>query len=563
MKTLQASPQSIKSILSRYEFIIPEFQRPYSWEVDQCNQLCDDLFTFLDRLVSQGDSANTEQYFLGSIVVYPKEKDPEIWMVVDGQQRITTLLILIRLLFEGAGTHTALRKLYCKTDSETDEVISGEYRLESLVLAGDGRDDRRDFQRVMNLEQSGWVDKHNPYYQNMEAMKNQLNGWWGEKTEVQRKKALEFFRNKVMMLPIVCDSVGDALTLFQIINDRGMRLTDADIFKATIYQKMASDKERKDFIRRWNKLSDHLTLFRIHMHIIRAREGEIDKEVGLRPFIQKYFDGLDAQKPDLESIVRCLESYHAINEQETTCSGEDFMHDESIYRAILEKYTNVYCGYPMYVFLHKYGQLEGDQFVLSSKQDEYIALLQDTVRYFYAKGIVYNAVNTIKDTTFKVCAAISAGKNYIDIYKDNLKSDKNAFEIKLSRNDFGRYHQGILRLCASLNGKQNRAEYAATIRSCQLEHILPRSWAHYDRWNSESHEEAIDKIGNHVPLEWKLNIKASDEFFKRKQERYKDSKIQDALDLSSKQPHSWLPADVESRQKVSVDRLRKFFASIF
>ena len=53
MKALQATPQSIGHIFSNHEFIIPDFQRPYSWEVEQCEQLWTDISSFLDMLVSR------------------------------------------------------------------------------------------------------------------------------------------------------------------------------------------------------------------------------------------------------------------------------------------------------------------------------------------------------------------------------------------------------------------------------------------------------------------------------------------------------------------------------
>ena len=558
MKALQASPKSIWNIFSEHEFVIPDFQRPYSWEGDQCEQLWIDISSFLDELIDE-NRKNEEQYFMGSMVVYPDTDNQDVWIVIDGQQRLTTLLILIMLLFQRAGTFKVLQRMYLKTDPVSGEVTD-EPRLESKVLAGDGRNDREDFRKIMNLDMNGW-SKNNLYKLNHDILSKKLGEWWGVKTVTQREKALKYFQRNIVLLPIVCDSLDDALTLFQTINDRGMSLNDADIFKADIYR-MSKMQDRESFIKRWHALDDHETLFRIHMHIIRAKASDIGKEIGLRPYIQRYFNTLENPREDWNSIVSSLEGYHKIRTQGVVGSDE-FTCDANIFWAILNQYPNIYWGYPLYVYLNKYGKQKDGYFRLDDKgrQKDYINLLKNTIRYFYIKGIVYNAVNTVKDTTFKVCDAIANEKDYIAKYEDNIKeSDLEDCNKKLAANDYGRrYRKGILWLCSSLNDKQIRADYAKTIEQCHVEHILPWSWANYDRWNAESHADSIDKIGNTIPLEWKINIQAGNEFFQRKQKHYQESKIRDALDLSENNAASWEPEDLEKRQKVALNRLEKFF----
>ena len=92
-----------------------------------------------------------EKYFLGSIVVYPYENQDRGWAVIDGQQRLTTLLMLIRALFSKEGTYKILEKMLYKTAPDTGDVMRGTPRLESKVLAGDGRNDYEDFKKIMDL----------------------------------------------------------------------------------------------------------------------------------------------------------------------------------------------------------------------------------------------------------------------------------------------------------------------------------------------------------------------------------------------------------------------------
>ena len=217
------------------------------------------------------------------------------------------------------------------------------------------------------------------------------------------------------------------------------------------------------------------------------------------------------------------------------------------------------------MFLLRHGKRKNETFSLTgNKQKEYIELLKNTVRYFFIKGVVYNTVNSVRDTTYKVCAAIADGRDYTDKYRENIdaKNDLDSFVKKLQNADYGRCEKGLVWLCSSLHEKQDRSKYAEAIKKCSIEHILPRKWNQYDQWDDESHKKDVGTIGNLIPLEWELNIAASNEFFLRKQEKYKQSEIQDALDLSEKKPPHWYPEDVAQRQEESLRRLEKFFQAI-
>src|SRR5580658_1771820 len=92
-KTLIAHEQPVTKIFSDdYVFRIPGYQRPYAWTTEQAQELFDDLHTFMQA--AGGSVEEMPPYFLGSIVLIKGESAPEA-DVVDGQQRLTTLIILL------------------------------------------------------------------------------------------------------------------------------------------------------------------------------------------------------------------------------------------------------------------------------------------------------------------------------------------------------------------------------------------------------------------------------------------------------------------------------------
>ena len=561
MKAIEASPQSIATILWGHEFVIPEYQRRYSWDAEDCEKLWDDLSCFFDKELDKTDSEQ-EKYFLGSIVVYPNEKNGKIWEVIDGQQRLTTLLILIKALSEKLSTDSSLQKMLYKKNPQTWDPEIDKPRLESEVQ---GQIDKESLHAILTGKFDSLGEK-NIFRSNYEQLKNLLDKWWQQKTTGARTEIIKMLQDNVVMLPIECASADDALYLFETINDRGKPLGDADIFKAKIYKAVA-EKDRKEFIKRWDMLGKHdeetyKRMFRIYMHVSRAQKNDSGKEINLREYIISHHlkGGLSSNWHDImETLEKCCWV-----EYNNTSDNKDTNAEENIYWNILYEYSNIYWHYPLHVFLDKYMERQGEQFVLPSViHDAYVKLMKNTVRYFFIKTIVHNSANAVKDTAYKVCADIFHKRDYVAQYRKNITElDMKLFNYKLKDFDLGRCKKGIILLNASLNPSQSREDYGNFLLNSKvdIEHILPKKWNDYGEWDAESHKNYIDTFGNLMPLEKKRNIAASNEFFSRKQKEYKNSKVQDARDLANKKPPHWYPEDVEQRQKESVKRLKKFFA---
>ncbi len=100
MSKLNVDQKTIFDLLSdkKADFLIPDYQRPYAWNEEQCQTLWDDifLFSFPDNNYEAFD--DNEEYFLGSIVTYKNEKGKS--EVIDGQQRLTTLMLILRAFYD-------------------------------------------------------------------------------------------------------------------------------------------------------------------------------------------------------------------------------------------------------------------------------------------------------------------------------------------------------------------------------------------------------------------------------------------------------------------------------
>ena len=126
MSKLNVDQQTVKRLFEdkKSNFLIPDYQRPYAWTMTECQTLWDDIFGFAfpDNDYSHFDSDNDE-YFLGPIVTF-KNEDGKM-EIIDGQQRLTTLMLLLRAFYAKYGnmkdenskmTSSSIEKCIWRTD---------------------------------------------------------------------------------------------------------------------------------------------------------------------------------------------------------------------------------------------------------------------------------------------------------------------------------------------------------------------------------------------------------------------------------------------------------------
>ena len=97
MSKLNIDQKTVIELFSdkRSDFLIPDYQRPYAWNESECQTLWDDLFAFAipDNNIERFND-DSDEYYLGPIVTFENRQGKQ--EVIDGQQRLTTLLLLLR-----------------------------------------------------------------------------------------------------------------------------------------------------------------------------------------------------------------------------------------------------------------------------------------------------------------------------------------------------------------------------------------------------------------------------------------------------------------------------------
>lgn len=184
-------------------------------------------------------------------------------------------------------------------------------------------------------------------------------------------------------------------------------------------------------------------------------------------------------------------------------------------------------------------------------KDDFEIFLKQLIAFLFAKFIEQPTVNAIKDDIYSACISISYGNGLGLYYNFSQAYLANRYETFSS----SKISKGLLLLDAYLHPDQK--DYIK--RSWNWTYIS-RKWqsTNYFGWKEEDARDYLDKFGNKIVFEKKLNIQAGNGYFKRKQDKYRSSEISVVRDLANYQNNDWTKDDIEKREAILKDRLIDF-----
>ncbi|WRE77042.1 DUF262 domain-containing protein [Helicobacter pylori] len=226
---------------------IPIYQRPYQWTEENCEKLLDDLFEDYEK-------DRESDYFCGSLVLVKSDPNSktETYDIVDGQQRLSTFILLSKVLAD-----------LC------NDCLSGTKNLEHLQEGWKGRHTEKkrlsfntigsnaeyDFAYALehfnDSQASNNKNNKNNYLKNAICLK----GYLKEKEIKNINDFIEWLYSNVKFITIICPDIDKALRIFNVLNARGLALNATDIFKGELLKELAKEEDQKKLVSRWNALS--------------------------------------------------------------------------------------------------------------------------------------------------------------------------------------------------------------------------------------------------------------------------------------------------------------------
>lgn len=517
-------------------FLIPEYQRPYSWSDDEINTLFDDIWGFS---IEHTKPNSAQTYFLGCIVSY-LEKNPDnvnVRQIIDGQQRLTSLFLLLRAIYamlENEDNKTEevenfinkIRPALWRENEMTGKVDRAQMLLTSDVISDSGNE------LLCRILETGEADPNaaDNYSKNFLRFK-QL---YLEKSQSSPNQIFHFINallNYTILLPIDAADQETALTIFNTLNNRGLPLSDADIFKSHLYKGL-DEAGKRDFIKKWKdleaateKIDESIqSLFYYHMFYLRAIENDINTSI---PGVRKYYLDKNKNRLTVDVMDKLAENLHLWE----VIKGREEMIDEPWSKNmdirkmldILSSYTNEFWKYPVSIFYMQYKHKEDFESLFLKFLRKFVVLL-------ITRFLEHPSVSAIKGEVLKLNAQLIT-KDHPSFYAgfDEVRvTDEHEEQAEKTRTDYliiapqKRIERMLLKLLAYMSEDQKELLPALW----EIEHIFPQTWdTKYYNYDKEKIAESLEHIGNKLPLEKKLNISASNNYFDKKKEKYRASPI--------------------------------------
>lgn len=542
------------------QFIIPVFQRTYDWEEDQIRALFDDIWNFT---VNEGGPKREASYFLGCIVLYediddnqqPKPKLAQ--MVIDGQQRLTSLFLLLRAIYT---------KLSNSKDQEDDIVSNLKRQIEQIIwkvsdplrgivdyehpLLVSRAVSESNNQILLDILRTGELSSQKDNYSHNYKTFISLYEEHSKEDPLLIFNFIHALLHQTIVLPIKADSIDTALKIFETLNDRGKPLSDADIFKANIYSHLKDEEAQDEFIKSWITLNERTeaeeeaitNLFAYYMFNLRAQNKDSNNStVGLRSYYLSQ-DGKDKlYAPDLLDKLGQILDIISVFKNHKIINGEPWSENTEILQAldVLRLYPNEWWKYPViiYYLAHKHEETFEGNFLIFLRK----LCVELIIRY-----IEYPTLYGVKNSILKLDIEILGSQTpKIEFAKEKSIAD-------LSADIINPENLKVQRMLLALLAYQHPDQLRLLPDKWEIEHILPQKWQNnyfFDLPDKEVRAR-IEHIGNKSAIEKKTNISAGNGYFAKKKEAYKkSSKIAAVLDLASRESADWTLEDIEKRDR--------------
>ncbi|GAA7454682.1 DUF262 domain-containing protein [Helicobacter pylori] len=511
------------ALVSYYQ--IPDYQRPYQWTEKNCEKLLDDLFSSYECYKESG-------YFCGSLVLIvintDSETNAETYDIVDGQQRLSTFILLAKVLatLYDKDLNTTSRELLEKSLGDID----GEKR-ERLHFNAMGLNAKDDFAYALEHFNDSQASKNknnkNNYLKNVICLKDYLK----EKEIKNINDFIKWLYFKVVFIKTTCPNVSMALRIFSVLNARGLPLHAIDVFKVELLKKLANKKDQEEFVSRWSAL--HQKCSGNESKFPKRKENKREKNA-TETLFSWYLTYLNPVTSGKSMEERLADQFERLNKPPL----EYFKGVEDFYKA----YCKVLEMQDRHAHLLSYLASDFWRIILCTSilhrySDQDIEALKELLVKFYYQNWVAEQKEPKKQTNCNIIKALkekqsmdyiaSIVKEYLDYHKITQDFKKNLQDSKLyeqhkrsSKNSWLRPILILVEYSMSDDPKPKRIQKD----DYYIEHILSQQPSSSSQWVKDFSEEERElythSLANLTLLGGKKNTQASNRDFREKKEIY-------------------------------------------
>ncbi|MGL2832296.1 DUF262 domain-containing protein [Helicobacter pylori] len=571
MAKIDSNDSHLRDILKdELYYQIPIYQRPYQWAEENCEKLLDDLF------FNYEDDRESD-YFCGSLVlilISEDSKKAKTYDIVDGQQRLSTFILLAKVL---AALYSE-RLTEESKDYLQESLITKYGKKDRLNFNAMGFNSKKDFQYALtSFNDTPVSNAKNNYLKNAICLKNYLR-----KKEIEDiNDFIEWLYFKVVFITITCPDADKALRIFNVLNARGLALNATDIFKGELL-KHAKEHEREEFVSRWNdlyqKCSDNdlkiETLFSWYLTYLNPVTSKEKKEKELVTWFNKL------NKTPLEYLKGVEDFYNAY------CEVLEMQDRHAYLLSYLA--SDFWCVILCTSILHHYSDQDIE------------ALKELLVKFYYQNWVAGQKKSAYEQTCCNIIKALkekksieniaSIVKKYLDNnnvtqhFKENLEDDHLYTKFYLINGKTAKKNSWVKPILILVNyfmSDDANPTYIKMDDDLHVERILPQNPDPSSQWVKDFSEEERElythSLANLTLLGGKKNTKALSQAlnqdFKEKKEIYmgktivldnkKTFKVMTCYDMTKNDVcryTEWTPKSLEKRKEELIQKIESVLA---
>ncbi len=539
--------QSVGEIIKTdYRYLVPAYQRNFSWTKDEVEQLWNDVNDSMEE--------NRSEYFLGTIVV-TEERDLKERIIIDGQQRLACLIMMfsvIRTIYQENKDDRALEVFadFLGVRDRKSRIVEPRLTLNALnepVFQKLVIDDPNPATKKFNDESKRGSGSNRLLCEAIDFISEAIKIRAGESTRYESYllKLEDFIRDHVVIILVKVQNEADAYLVFETLNDRGLELSISDLLKNYIFGKALS---RLNLVKKqWDEMvlilgGQNETQFLRHYWLSKygvVRERDLYKE------IKNKFENQSAVLSLMEELREAADNYAATySDDHNRWKGAP---SETRKELATLQLLNVSQFRPM--LLAAFATMESAEtfklvhvaLVLSMRYSIIGSLGTGNIERAYSNAAL--AIRQKKaDTAAKVFNQLKS------IYSDDTKFE-NDFSLKeITKPKVSRY------ILAALTNSHDKTKVSAIVddeKLVTLEHIMPKTRT--QDWQKAAQDESeyfeyVNRLGNMTLIERDKNKGAGGlSFDKKKSMAYSKSAIIITKKLCDYK--DWTIADIKDRQK--------------
>ena len=480
------------------EFVIPVYQRNYSWEIEQCEKLLDDIRKLYED--------ERKGHFLGSIVA-KSEMDVKRnikYTIIDGQQRLTSIFLMIKAFLRVYGEKLEILDKFVKRDLE--ETLADPRNKDNKLRLYPVKNDSSVFEKIMfdkNIE----MDKESRMAINFQYFVKYFQ-------DFSKLDIIEYYAalQKLDIVFMSLEEYDDAQIIFESINSTGLNLTQTDLIRNFLLMAENSETQKKLFENYWDKFEKILGIEELNeffKYFTTYKSTVFTKEENIYNSYKEYF--YDCEYITKEEAFKELEEYIEIYLRIIKPYSETRIFYEKeinfyLYE-ILEMKNNTVRPALFYVFDYA---LKNELTIIEVKKvvkllDSFLlrrnvmgAASNSLQKIFLSiTNQVKNLLKKVKDISFydaffyQLVHLNNAESNNMPSY-DDLIARGSTYNLYSSRRHVARL------VLLGIENQNNK--HKINMENLSIEHIIPQSltseWINVLGQNSKNHKQFVHRLGN-------------------------------------------------------------------